>query len=82
MDSLYSVEQLNLLFAKSRDAVFLMKKLEGDYQYKYLNESAVKLIEMNPIEQTVIQVISPHLVKNILRYYDLAIDRQEQMEFE
>ena len=82
MDSLYSVEQLNLLFANSRDAVFLMKKLEGDYQYKYLNEAAVKLIEMNPIEQTVIQVISPHLVKNILRYYDMAIERREQMEFE
>ena len=82
MDLLYSVEQLNLLFANSRDAVFLMKKVDGDYRYKYLNEAAVKLIEMNPIGKTVLQVISPHLVKNILHYYDLAIERQEQMEFE
>ena len=82
MDSLYSVEQLNLLFANSRDAVFLMKKLEGNYQYKYLNEAAIKLIEMNPIEKTVLQMISPHLAKNILHYYDLAIERREQMEFE
>jgi diguanylate cyclase (GGDEF)-like protein/PAS domain S-box-containing protein len=82
MDLLYSVDQLNLIFAKSRDAVFLMKKQEGDYQYKYLNEAAVKLIEMNPIGKTVLNVISPHLTKNILHYYDLALDRQEQMEFE
>lgn len=82
MDLLYSVEQLNLLFANSRDAVFLMKKLEGDYQYKYLNEAAIKLIELNPIEKTVLQVVSPHLAKNILYNYDLALDRQEQMEFE
>lgn len=82
MDLVYSVEQLNLLFANSRDAVFLMKKLNGDYQYEYLNEAAIKLIEMNPIGKNVLQVIPPHLAKNILQYYNVAIERHEQVEFE
>ncbi len=82
MDLVYSVEELNLLFANSRDAVFLMKKLDGDYQYEYLNEAAIKLIDMNPIGKCVLQVIPPHLTKNILHYYNLAIERHEQVEFE
>lgn len=82
MASEYSVEQLNLLFANSYDAVFFMGKIDHDYRYLYLNDSAIKLINLNPVGNTVLQVIPPHLSKNILHFYDLCIEQQRQVEFE
>ena len=82
MKSNYSVEQLNSLFSKSKDAVFFMERVEDDYQYHYLNAAAIKLINKNPIGETVLQVNPPQLSKNILYHYQIAEQRQEQVEFE
>lgn len=78
----YTFEQLNMLFENSRDAVFYMEKVADDYKYIYLNNAATKLIEMNPIGKTVSHSIPPHLSKNIIHYYNLAFEKQEQLEFE
>ncbi|MEK4628815.1 diguanylate cyclase [Solibacillus sp. FSL R7-0682] len=82
MDSKFSVEQLELLFGKSRDAVFFMEKIEDDYRYNFLNDTAIKLINMNPIGQTLLQVIPPHTSKNIFHYYQISDEQQDQVEFE
>lgn len=82
MDLQYSVGQLNLLFANSKDAVFFMRKVEDDYEYHYVNEAAIKLIDNNPIGQTICQVIPSHASKVILNAYNAAIEKKEQVEFE
>ncbi|MEG0383661.1 MAG: diguanylate cyclase [Solibacillus sp.] len=78
----YTYEQLNMLFENSRDAVFYMEKIDDDYKYIYLNNAAMKLIEMNPIGKTVSHSIPPHLSKNIIHYYNLSFEKQEQVDFE
>lgn len=82
MKAVFSVEQFDLLFANSRDAVFFMEKIENDYRYVHLNEAAIKLIDMNPTGKFISQVIPSHISKNIFYYYDLTLEKQEQVEFE
>lgn len=78
----YTFEQLNMLFKNSRDAVFYMEKIDDDYKYIYLNMAAMKLIEMDPIGTTVSHSIPPHLSKNIIYYYNLSLEKREQVDFE
>ena len=80
MKAVFSVEQFDLLFANSRDAVFFMEKIENDYRYVHLNEAAIKLIDMNPTGKFISQVIPSHISKNIFYYYDLTLEKQEQPE--
>lgn len=83
MISLYNTfEQLNSLFGNSRDAVFYMEKVENDYKYIYLNNAAIKLIDMNPIGKTVSHSIPSHLARNVIHYYNLSFEKGEQVDFE
>lgn len=82
MGSVFSVEQFEILFGKSRDAVFFMEKDGADYRYVYVNEAATKLINMNPTGKLVGQVVPPHVAKNILSYYNQTLQTGEQVEFE
>lgn len=80
--TVYSVEQLGMLFEKSRDSIFFMEKIGDDYQYVYINNAAYKLVEPDVISKTVGQCVLPHLAKNILHYYNLALEKKQQVEFE
>ncbi|MCH7322624.1 sensor domain-containing diguanylate cyclase [Solibacillus sp. MA9] len=82
MSSVFSVEQFELLFGKSHDAVFFMEKVNEDYRYVHVNEVAKKLINMEPTGKFVGQVVSPHIAKNILQNYNLTLQNCEQVDFE
>lgn len=80
--SFCSKDQLDLLFKNSRDFVFLMKKNAEDYEYIYTNPSAINVLGGNRIGKTVREATLPHLAKNILHYYDLAVEKLQQIEFQ
>ena len=82
MSSVFSVEQFEILFGKSRDAVFFMEKEGTDYRYVHLNVAATKLINMNPTGKLVEQVVPPHIAKNILKNYNLTLKTGEQVDYE
>ena len=81
-ETMYSVEHLTMLFENSRDAVFFMKKVGPDYKYIYVNKSAQKIVGTDAISKTVSQSVKPQLTKNIIHYYDLALKKGQQVEFE
>ncbi|MGN7477422.1 diguanylate cyclase domain-containing protein [Solibacillus silvestris] len=82
MSSIFSINQLNLLFANSNDAVFFMEKVGQQYRYIFVNEAAIKLININPSGKFIEQVIPPHLAKTIIQHYDLTLKDEKQVEFE
>lgn len=82
MSSVFSVEQFEMVFGKSRDAVFFVEKEGTDYRYVHVNEAATKLINTNPTDKLVGQVVPPHVAKNIFSYYDQTLQTGEQVEFE
>lgn len=82
MSSVLSVEQIKLLFGKSRDAVFFMEKVNEDYRYIYVNEAATKLIDMDPTGKQIEQVVPSHIAKNIINFYNLTLKNNDQVEYE
>lgn len=80
--SLYSVQQLKVLFENSRDAVFFMRKLDEDYEYVYVNAVAEKLLQQPLINHTLTECVSDTHQKTIRHYYDLALETAQQMIFE
>ena len=82
MSSVFSVEQFEMVFGKSRDAVFFVEKEGTDYRYVHVNEAATKLINTNPTDKLVGQVVPPHVAKNIFSYYDQTLQTGEQVEYE
>lgn len=80
--SVYSVQQLKVLFENSRDAVFFVKKLEEDYEYLYVNSAAQKLVQQPLTGQTVKHTVSEAHFKTICHYYDVALEKGQQVIFE
>ena len=82
MSTVFSVEQFEIVFGKSRDAVFFMEKDDTDYRYVHVNEAATKLINMNPTGKLVRHVVPPHVAKKILNYYNQTLQTGEQVDYE
>lgn len=80
--SLYSVEQLKVLFENSRDAVFFTRKIADNFEYIYVNEAAEKLIQKKLIGKKITQVVSEATAKTIFQYYNLSIEKGQQVVFE
>ena len=76
------LDQFNLLFENSRDFVFFMRKIGRDYEYVYTNRSAREMLGQDCIGYTVEQAIDKDAAKFIINQYNLAIDKNEQHEFE
>ncbi|MER2191365.1 MAG: diguanylate cyclase [Solibacillus sp.] len=80
--SVYSVQQLNVLFENSRDAVFFMRKFEKDYEYIYINTAAQKLLPQHVIGKTLKHTVSATQFKTISHYYGVAVEKGQQVVFE
>ncbi|MEK3765805.1 MULTISPECIES: diguanylate cyclase domain-containing protein [unclassified Solibacillus] len=82
MNTIFSINQLDLLFKNSSDAVFFMERVDDQYRYIYVNEAAIELINVNPTGKLLEQVVPSHLAKPIIQNYNLTIQNQKQMEYE
>ena len=82
MNAIFSINQLDLLFKNSSDAVFFMERVDDQYRYIYVNEAAIQLINVNPTGKLLEQVVPIHLAKPIIQNYKLTIQNQKQMEYE
>lgn len=82
MNAIFSVNQLDLLFKNSSDAVFFMERVNDGYRYIFVNETAIDLINVNPTGKLLEQVVPSHLAKTIIQNYNLTLQNQKQMEYE
>lgn len=79
---MYAVDELKVLFDYSRDAVFFMRKLEGDYEYLYANPAAQKLVSQPIDGGKLTSALVPEHTKTIMHYYDAALAKKQQLVFE
>ena len=82
MQSLLSEKQLNMLFNKSKDFVFLCKKTDGDYTYVYINEAAIEIFQENVVGKKLSEIRSVELTDLIVKYYNMALDTNTQQNFQ
>ena len=82
MQSLLSENQLNILFNKSKDFVFLCKKTDGDYTYVYINEAATEIFQENVVGRKLSEIRSVELNDLIVKYYDMALETNVQQNFQ
>lgn len=75
-------KQLNMLFKKSRDFVFLCKKSGDDYTYVYTNPAAGAIFNERVIGKRLKEMVSPDFVRLIIQYYDLALEMDEPQVFQ
>ncbi|MFF5994727.1 PAS domain S-box protein [Lysinibacillus sp. KU-BSD001] len=80
--SLLSEKQFNMLFNKSKDFVFLCKKLGNDYTYIYTNPVARSIFNEEVIGKKLTEVRSIELTNLIVKYYNLALELNEQQSFQ
>lgn len=76
------IEHIDLLYGDSRDFVFLMKKFLNDYEYVYTNKSARKMLGRDVIGETLQQAKDKDTAKFIYENYEIAVNKNEQHEFE
>ena len=76
------IDYLKLLFENSRDFVFFMLKKDTDYEYVYTNRSATEMHGRNCIGYTVQEALDKDAAKFIIHQYNLAINKNNQHEFE
>lgn len=74
--------QLDLLFKKSRDFVFLCKKSDDDYIYVYTNPAAYTVFNQLVIGKKLTELISRDYAKLILKYYNAALKTDEPQVFQ
>lgn len=82
MQSLLSEKQLNMLFNKSKDFVFLCKKVDSDYIYVYINEAAFELFRENVVGKKLSEIRSIELTDLIVKYYNMALKTNTQQNFQ
>ena len=82
VQSLLSEKQLNMLFNKSKDFVFLCKKTDGDYTYVYINEAAIEIFQENVVGKKLSEIRSVELTDLIVKYYNMALDTNTQQNFQ
>ncbi|MGM9944116.1 MAG: PAS domain S-box protein [Lysinibacillus sp.] len=82
MQSLLSEKQLNMLFNKSKDFVFLCQKTDGDYTYVYINEAASEIFQENVVGKKLSEIRSVELTDLIVKYYNMALATNTQQNFQ
>ena len=76
------VEHLNLLYAQSKDFVFLMRQVDNEYEYVYTNEAASQMLGCNAIGKKLLEILEEENGVFIQKKYDQAIQENKQIEFE
>ncbi len=82
LDKNLSYEQLNILFEQSKDFVFLSERIDGDYVYRYVNRAATSIFNADVIGKSIQQVNLNTAENVIIKYYDRALERNEQQNFQ
>lgn len=73
---------LNLLFSNSEDFVFVMKKMQADYQYVYANKAAIAAVREIKIGGMLSTTVKPSVGELIKKHYDLALESKQQQMFQ
>ena len=82
VQALLSEKQFNMLFNKSKDLVFLCKKVDSDYTYVYINEVASNLFRENVVGKKLSEIRLIELKNWNVKYYNMALKTNTQQNFQ
>ena len=80
MNHLITKEQFDLLF-QGNDLVFFMKKVKGDYEYVYLNNTASTFMNNNVVGRLMGSSLPENAFKVIKENYNRAIETGHQIDY-
>lgn len=81
MEQFFTKEHFDALYGLTDDYVFFLKRVEGSYEYLYLNEHTKDVFLKSPIGQRMDECLTPEHAKPIYESYELAVSERKVVTY-